>query len=349
MRIGAPSKLKRTVRWIKAGLAAKVLILMYHRVAQLKNDPHNLSVTPRHFAEHLEVLRKYTRPMALQQLVLALRDNRIQRRTVVVTLDDGYADNLYNAKPLLQCFDIPATFFVATGYLGSERGFWHDGLERLFLRPGVLPETLRLNIDGRRYQWELADAARYSEESYLEHQQSNGVRGNSCPRERQLLYRSLHQLLRPLPDANRREMLDQLVAWAGMGPADDAIHRTLSPDEVVCLADGDLIEIGAHTVTHPVLSEMAVDLQQSEIAQSKACLEEILGRSVANFAYPYGTPSDYTEQTVDIVREAGFASACSSFSGAIHNGINLYELPRYAVSDWDGETFEWQLSRWFCD
>jgi peptidoglycan/xylan/chitin deacetylase (PgdA/CDA1 family) len=349
MRIGALSKLKRTARWIEGRVAAKALILTYHRVVQFKDDPQSLSVTPQHFAEHLEILRKYTRPTALQQLLLALRDNRIQRRTVVVTFDDGYANNLYNAKPLLDRCEIPATVFVTTGSLESKGGFWQDALERLLLRPRILPETLCLNIEGRVYQWELGDASRYSEESDREYHRSNGAQKNDCPSRRQLLYDSLRQLISPLPEGNRRKLLDELFAWSRMGRMDDEISRALSPDEVVSLADGGLVEIGAHTVTHPVLSELTVDSQRHEIIHSKAYLEEILGRSVTNFAYPFGTRSDYTEQTVALVQEAGFASACSASPGVIHKGVNLYDLPRYAVTDWDGEAFEWQLARWFCD
>jgi len=349
MRIGALSKLKRTARWIKGRVAEKALILMYHRVAQSRDDPHKLSVTPQHFAEHLEILRKYTRPTAFQHLLLALRDNRIQRRTVVVTFDDGYANNLYNAKPLLDRCEIPATVFVTTGSLESKGRFWQAALERLLLRPGILPEKLCLNIEGRVYQWVLVGATSYGEESDREYHRSNDAQGRNCPSRRQLLYDSLRQLISPLLEGNRRKLLDELFAWARMGRMDDEISRALSPEEVVSLADGGLVEIGAHTVGHPVLSELTVDLQRHEIRQSKACLEEILGRSVTSFAYPFGTRSAYTEQTVAMVREAGFTSACSAFPGAIHQGMNLYELPRRAALDWDGEAFERQLAKWFCD
>ncbi len=341
-------RLRRVARQIRVRLASRVLILMYHRVTEFKADPHGLSVTPEHFAEHLEVLKKHIRPLPLQQLVRALRDANLPRPAVAVTFDDGYADNLYNAKPLLQRFEIPATVFVTTGYLGSKGGFWYDRLERLFLRPGILPDRLRLTIDGRVYQWELADAANYREESSLEGQRSNEVGGKSCPRGRHALYHSLDRLLRTLPDDNRRRLIDELYGWAGDGLVDGVSHRTLMPDEVVRLTDGNLIEIAAHTVTHPVLSTMPVGLQQSEIRQSKIQLEDILGRPVTNFAYPFGEPSDYTEQTVTLVREAGFTSACSTVPGWIRKGVNPYELPRHAVRDWDGETFEWHLARWFC-
>jgi len=335
----------RAGRWIKRRFGSKVLIVLYHRVADLQLDPQLLAVTPEHFAEHLEILRSYSHPMSFQELLVALRNGRLPRRAVVVTFDDGYADNLYYAKPLLERYDIPATAFLTAGYIGSQREFWWDELERLMLEPGRLPETLRVNINGSVCQWALGGAADYSEESYRQHQRWN-VKHKDDPSQRQRLYRSLCPLLRPLSEGERRSVLDELLAWAGADSVSRPTHCALSPNEVVRLADGDLVEIGSHTMTHPVLSGMPVGTQQAEIRQSKARLEEILGREVSSFAYPYGSLSDYTQETVGIVHEAGFASACSNFHGLVQTGINLYELPRCLVRNWPGEQFAQLLRAW---
>jgi peptidoglycan/xylan/chitin deacetylase (PgdA/CDA1 family) len=264
---------------------------------------------------------------------------------VVVTFDDGYADNLYGAKPLLERYDIPATAFLTVGYIGSEREFWWDELERLMLEPGRLPETLRVHINGSVCQWALGEAAEYSEASYRQHQRWN-VKQKDDPSPRQRLYRSLCPLLRPLSEGERRSVLDELLAWAGVESVSRPTHRTLSPDEVVRLADGGLVEIGSHTMTHPVLSGMLIGTQQAEIRQSKARLEAILSREISSFAYPYGTQSDYTQETVGIVHEAGFVSACSNFPGLVQNGINPHELPRCLVRNWPGEQFARLLREW---
>ena len=345
MRIPGTGKLYRVGRRIKARFGSQVLILLYHRVADMKLDPQLLAVTPEHFSEHLEILRKYSRPMSLQGLIVALRNGCIPRRAVVVTFDDGYADNLHSAKPLLERFDIPATAFVTAGHIGSKREFWWDELERLILEPGRLPEGLRININGSVCQWTLGEASDYSEESYRQHRRWNvEQKHDPCPRHG--LYRLLCPLLLPLSDGERRYVLDELLAWAGAEFVSRPTHRTLSPDEVVRLADGNLVEIGSHTVTHPVLSGMPAGLQRTEIRQSKARLEEILGRGVSSFAYPFGTRADYTKETVGIVRESGFMSACSNFRGLVQNGVNPYELPRYLVRNWPGEQFAHRLREW---
>ena len=345
MGITGFSKFHRAVRWIKRRFGSTVLILLYHRVADLQTDPQLLAVTPDHFAEHLEILGRYSRPMSLPELMVTLRNGCLPRRAVVVTFDDGYADNLYYAKPLLERHDIPATVFVTAGYVGSEREFWWDELERLLLAPGRLPETLRVKINGSVSEWALEEAADYSEQASRSHQ-SWDVQQKHDPGPRQRLYRALCPLVRPLSEALRQSVLDELRAWAGADSVGRATHRALAPDEVVRLADGDLVEVGAHTMTHPVLSEMPVGNQQTEIRRSKVRLEEILGREVSSFAYPYGTLSDYTPQTVGIVQEAGFASACSNFSGSVHSASNHYELPRRLVRNWPGEQFAQRLREW---
>src|SRR5687767_8520588 len=83
----------------------RALILVYHRVTQIDSDPQLLCVGPRRFAEHMEVLRKDYHPLSLRDLQQRVRDGGIPRKGVVVTFDDGYADNLYEAKPLLERHD----------------------------------------------------------------------------------------------------------------------------------------------------------------------------------------------------------------------------------------------------
>jgi peptidoglycan/xylan/chitin deacetylase (PgdA/CDA1 family) len=267
-------------------------------------------------------------------------------RAVVVTFDDGYFDNLSHAKPLLEHYDIPATVFVTTGYLGQPREFWWDELDRLLLQPGTLPQTLCLCVNGHVHHWELGEASHYSEEAYRCHRSWNVLRKDVLgPRQR--FYLSLHQMLRPVPEEERRRLLDELIAWAGVGPIGRSTHRTLSPEEVIRLAEGGLVEVGAHTVTHPVLSILPAAAQQAEVHGSKARLQEILGRPVTSFAYPYGFRSDYTAQSAAIVREAGFACACSCVPDLVWRGTGRFQLPRIIAFNWDGDEFTKRLRRWF--
>jgi peptidoglycan/xylan/chitin deacetylase (PgdA/CDA1 family) len=314
---------------------------MYHRIAEKRVDPWSLCVTPQHFAEHLEVLQNETHPISLRELVQSHNEGNIPDRAVVVTFDDGYADNLYNAKPLLEKYNIPATVFVPSGHIGSEREFWWDELERILLQPGRLPEVLTLNANGKTFKWELGEAANYREDEC--HRNCGWIINyKEYPSQRHSIYLSLLQLLQPLLEEKQYKVIDDLLTWAGTKPVRRQTHRTLSLEELLTFKQGELIEVGAHAVTHPFLSSLPESLQQDEILRSKTILEESIGQQVRSFAYPYG---NYTTETVAIVRETGFDCACSIIDDSFWRGSDLFQLPRVTVVDWDGEKFAKRLSQ----
>lgn len=343
MSIGkVSSQLKQTAWRLRNKVLPGMVILMYHRVGEVDSDPWSLCVSPEHFAEHLEVLRKHHYPLSLQQLTETIRVRQLRKRSVVITFDDGYADNFYNAKPLLKRYDIPATVFITTEGIGHSREFWWYELDRLLLQPGILPEILQLTINGSTYTWELDEAAYYSQADYQFYRHWSFL-GKEDPSLRHTLYRSLYQLLYPLSTHKREKVLEAIRLWANAEPIGRSTHRSLSREELLALEEGGLIEVGAHTVTHPFLSKLPVASQQDEIQQSKDYLEEILGHPVTSFSYPHG---DYTADTISIVQEAGFTCACSTVFGRVKEHSNSFLLPRVEVKDWDGKTFARWLSRW---
>lgn len=322
----------------------KALILLYHRIARLRSDPWALAVTPRRFGEHLEVLRRVARPMELGELSRSLLDGSVPDGAVVVTFDDGYADNLHNAKPLLKRYGVPATIFIPSGFLGSEKEFWWDELDRLLLQPGKLPGRLSLNINGNTFGWELAEVARYRLSEAREHR---GWRAwKKPPTPRHSIYQSLWKALHSMPEDDRHSVLEELRRWANIGASGRPAHRTLSLEEVRNLAQGRPIDVGAHTVTHPALSTLSIAKQRDEIMSSKSQLEEILGRPVHSFAYPYGKPSDYSADTTNLVRESGFLCACVNFAGVVERSTGMYELPRVHVPNLDQGRFAEWIAKW---
>jgi peptidoglycan/xylan/chitin deacetylase (PgdA/CDA1 family) len=104
--------------------------------------------------------------------------------------------------------------------------------------------------------------------------------------------------------------------------------------------------VGAHTVTHPLLSSLSVADQRSEIQGAKTQLEAILGRPVDTFSYPYGSPFDYTDATTGLLRSAGFSLACSSSPGLVADDTDPLRVPRHQVLDWTGDEFERKLEEW---
>jgi peptidoglycan/xylan/chitin deacetylase (PgdA/CDA1 family) len=344
-RRSAAAKIHRRTRTPGSLARCDGVILMYHRVASPASDPQLLCVTPPRFAEHLAVIQERFRVIPLRELVRRSYAGESLRGIAAITFDDGYADNLHHARPVLERFGVPATVFVASGYVGGSAEFWWDELERLLLQPGTLVPALHLQVAGHHYTWDLNADARYETAAFERHRSWN-VQQRITPTRRHALYRCLHTLLFMLTSAQREDVLDQLRTWANRERHGRPTHLPLTEDETVALAKDGLVEIGAHTVTHPVLSMLPIAEQKAEIAVSKARLQHIIGQPVASFAYPYGTLSDYKAETVKAVEQLGFECACSTFPNVVTSGRERFQLPRFTVRDWNGDELRRHLQAW---
>ena len=304
-------------------------MLVYHRVSELAEDPFSLAVTPRHFAEHVRVLRERFVPVSLHDLVRATEEGDVPHRGVAITFDDGYTDNLRFAKPLLEESSVPATVFVVAGRIGSEEGFWWDRLERLVLRAQGLPRELSLGIGERTFRW----------------QTGNGGAGLQDHVVRQRGFRELWKLLQRLREEARDRLLDELASQIGKVPSLRSEDLPLGEAGLAELAKGELVDIGAHGLTHSRLADLTAAEQRHEVSESRRRLESLLAAPITSFAYPYGTPGDYTGETAAIVADCGFRCACANASGWVVSGVDRFRLPRVRVYDWSGEELARRLRR----
>jgi peptidoglycan/xylan/chitin deacetylase (PgdA/CDA1 family) len=325
MRVTGLKTVKLSGRWLRSRLLPGTLVLGYHSIAEPMGDAHPLCVTPQHFGEQLQVLSQLGRVISLRGLVRSLQEGLVPKRAVVLTFDDGYADILQHARPLLERYQAAATVFVTTGSLGRE--FWWDRLERLLLAPTALPEQLSLSIEDGSYQW-LPGA---------------GPRAGKALGSRQDVVRSAYDPLLLLSPEKREKALAALEAWSGRAADHVPARRALTGEELLELASGELFEIGAHSVTHPFLADLPSEAQRAEIQESKVHLEELLSRPVTSFAYPNGSSSPSTRA---LVREYGFDCACSSHKDMVGRWSDRFQLPRLWVQDWDGDAFSRWLRLW---
>ncbi len=116
-------RIKRRVRNI---VAPSAHILLYHRVAKVKQDPHLLCVSLENFRTQIKFLKENFKIIPLVKMAQDIRTGKVQRNSVVITFDDGYADNLYNVLPVLEEFKVPASIFLVAGYMGQNRPFYWD-------------------------------------------------------------------------------------------------------------------------------------------------------------------------------------------------------------------------------
>ncbi len=297
-------------------LDSPVVVLTYHRVAVPAFDPHRLAVSPENFRAQMNFLRHNFPILRFEE-----EWGTVKEPAVVVTFDDGYADNFLQALPILEEVGIPATFFISTGLLGSGQEFWWDEMERLILGDHADPGPFRL--DDHQY-------------------------GRSWPtlnrHDRLALHADLHRLAGKIGASRRDYWLEQLRAWAGLNRNGREANRPLTPEELRLLAASRWTTIGAHTVTHTPLALLTEEEQRREIVDSKKQLEELLAHAVTVFSYPFGTKKDYNRTSIRLCREAGFRKAAANFPGQSHRWTDPWQVPRQLVRNWDMSTFAAELS-----
>ena len=320
------------------------LVLVYHRVADLQRDPQRLAVAVHNFSAQIRLLSQRYRVVSLEELIRTLRKRRVLDRAIAITFDDGYADNLHNAAPVLAGREVPATVFVGSGAIGTQREFWWDEVERIVLAPGTLSDHIELAVGHARFSAAVTGSRVYSPADAARDAIWNIESAND--NERQRLYRNLCAFIKPLSSEERASALEQLRAAAD-APAPRTGYLPLSATELAALDAYPAIDIGAHTVSHQMLSVCAPEEQREEIRADRDALLEMLGHTPRVFAYPYGGLDDYTAETAEIVREVGYEGACSGHPGVVKMWGDPYRIPRHLVRDWDAETLVRKIDGWF--
>ena len=307
----------------KAGLGPRLMrkgggapvVLLYHGVTTWNHghaDYDGKHVRLDRFRRQLQLLRRCRRVVALGELLEALRSRADARGMLAITFDDGYLNNFTLAAPVLTDYQLPATFFVATGFIGTERWLWNDRLEAALdaARPGEFP----IPSTGERLR--LGDT-----------------------RERARVLRRIKQGLKKLhwreAEARVREIA-QAVGFDGGEP--NGLYRFMRWDQLRALTGGGF-EIGAHTVNHAMLSRVPPQEAEQEIIDSRDQIVTEVGGCSPTFCYPNGKRSDYTDETVEFCRRH-FSAALAAESGAARPD-ELFELRRLAV---DAATSEERLA-----
>ena len=177
----------------------------------------------------------------------------------------------------------------------------------------------------------------------------NGDSSSNCKQakssgavDRETLHSTVHRLLKPLAAECRRSILERLAAWAGTDGGLRPSDRAMTANEVRRLAASDGIEIGAHTRTHPPLPLLNRHQLYSEIGESRRECEEMIGRRVTGFAYPFG---DYNDASVQAVGEVGLDYAVTTNEREISPQTNPFRIPRILVADWDEADFRREVFR----
>ncbi|CAN5822005.1 N/A [soil metagenome] len=296
-----------------------IVILLYHRVTTLAADPQQLAVSPEHFRAQLLLLKHHLPILRFEE-----DWSRVKQPAVVITFDDGYADNLYEALPILEELQVPATFFICVGQIGTQQEFWWDELERILLGDRFYPASFTLEDAQYGQSWPTA---------------TND--------DRQQLYDQLHPLIKQVDAPQWTKWLAQLRVWANLDDQGRHSHRAMTSTELQQFAQSPLVTIGAHTLTHSRLAAQSAARQAEEIQGSKQKLEAWLARPVPTFSYPFGGRHDYNQQTLAVCKTSGFTKVAANYAGQAHRWSDRYQLPRQLVRDWAPERFAQALARFW--
>ena len=301
-----------SARWMfnllsPAGADARLSVLIFHRVLPKPDPLFPGEPDASRFEAQMHWLKTWFNVLPLPEAVERLRAGNLPARAASITFDDGYADNYTVALPILRRAGLPATFFIAAGYLDGGC-MWNDTVINVIRKaPGPDLDLAQLKL------------GRYRVASLEDRRRSVG---------------ELLGKLKYLEPGERSGLVAELAGVAKIPPPRDLM---LTTDQLRSLAAAGMT-IGAHTISHPILSRVAEPEAHAEMAESKDRLEAITGRKVTLFAYPNGKPgTDYTMTHVRLAREAGFAAACSTGWGAAATGCDCFQIPRFTP---------WDRSRW---
>lgn len=275
-------------------------ILIFHRVLSTIDPLRPGEPDVAAFARLMRFVARNFVVLPLPDAVERLTSGRLPRRACCITFDDGYADNLHNALPVLEANRLPATVFVATGYL--------DG--------------------GRMFNDTVTDAVGATAKSLLDLSELDlGVHPIGDTAAKRAAIEAILAAFKRRPPEVRESQSRRFLELAGCASLPGDIM--LSSEQLLELSRRG-VEIGGHTVAHTILTTLDDGQALAEMIAGKRRLEAITGRSVDSFAYPNGRPGrDYAERHVGLVRKAGFARAVTTAFGVARRSSDVFQLPRF--------------------
>ena len=320
---GASAPVKGWAKWLlfKAGVyrwtapparEPRAFVITYHKVEHRPAGPFGmLALDVPAFNAHVEFLARAYEVVPLSVLTAGLKTGNLPSRAVSLTFDDGYRNNLVLAWPVLRHHRVPATVFVTAGLVGTRRWMWTSELLEMALRYGMTAVGVASgdSLLSALLQAEIPPSMRA--EAAVEY------------------------LVR-LGPAAREQIMERLRLCFPVEPDDE--NRFLSWEEVRALKAGG-VEIGSHTMTHPVLPDLDREQVRTELEASRDEIAERIGERPRLFCYPHGLFSP----TVKEITRRFYDAAVSTIPGENTPTTDPLELRRVAAYTVDDLAF--QLAR----
>lgn len=287
----------------------EVVVLMYHGVVEVEPDlPDWCLLTKDVFEGQIKYLKDNFNVISLKDAVNGLRNDSIKGPTAVITFDDGYQNNYDTAFPILKKYQVPATIYVTSKFIDTGETIWTGMLQDAFSRT----KLKTLSWQGSK----LDLSTRVLKKVSVERVKS-----------------ALKQEPLSVIEAETRNLLDKLCEGENLKIAQTSPYRMLSSSMIEEMAKSELIEFGAHTHNHPILSKLTKLEQQEEIEKSIELISNASNTKCGTFAYPNGRVVDYTKETVSILEGADMYVSLSTTLGVCRKDTPLMEYRRFGVGD----------------
>ncbi|MDH3972742.1 MAG: polysaccharide deacetylase family protein [Deltaproteobacteria bacterium] len=293
--------------YIQKKIRSDLTIVMYHSVVEKLPQLYDWCyVDAESFRRQVSYLKNNFEVIPLSRVPGRLRSGRTGRPLAVITFDDGYQNNFDVAFPILREEGLPATIFLTTGLINTDDTLWVCRLHEAFS-----------NTEAREVRWEgkIFPIGGQDEKVELIAQMKNKFKTMPIAEIRPLLKAVVHQL---------GYDLSQPVAH-------DSLYGMLDFQSINVMRRSGLIDFGAHTMAHEILSCLPPEEQEKEIKGSLNTVSEITGKKCTLFAYPNGAGEDYNDETIEILRQCGIEVSLTTIEEMIDGDTPLLELRRYSI------------------
>lgn len=276
-------------------------VLQYHMV------PHSPTgfypeVSIMDFEKQIVYLARNYKVISLDEIVRRVNNRDSLRRCVAITFDDGFKDNYENAYPILKKYNVPATIFLTTGYIEQKAVPWFIKLRYVFMK--TVRTHLQLPLDNRAFSLPMR-----------------------TKREKLEASNKIMAYLKDCPDQKREPLLNNICDYVGVNQFQEIADLMLTWSQIKEMSENG-ISFGAHTVNHPILTQMPLDAVEKEISQSKETIESKINKTVTSFAYPFGKREHYSHEFFPTLQKLHFDCAVTTEMGINTYKDNLFELNR---------------------
>ncbi|MES2046931.1 MAG: polysaccharide deacetylase family protein [Pseudomonadota bacterium] len=294
----------------------RVCIITYHRILEHRDPLLETEPDVDTFTWQMETLAACFNVLSLPEAINAIKENRVPPRAVCISFDDGYRSCHDLALPIINRLDLHATVFVTTGYLDGGN-MWNDRIIEAIRRLPEGPLDLR--------------------------EVGLGLHAISGQEERKAIVHKISDDSKYLPADTRIQVIKKLEKLAGF--VQDS-HLMLTREMIANLSEQGM-EIGGHTITHPILANLNDNDARYEIVENKRVLEKIVGKPITLFAYPNGkVEADFEERHVTMVKEAGYTAAFTTAFGVATSANDFFQIPRSRPWDLTPFIFSMRLLFW---